>query len=182
MRLALTLGLVLAATTAARDGCGPASSGGHAPCDGKPCGAQCSLCPPDARNCVETADPKACDAAGRCVSPPVELGCPSPAEACAGKACGDGCLVSLPCHFVDPPCSAPESPGRCDVTGACVAGDPGSCSPHPDCAGKACGASCNPCGPERTCPTLVASACDRYGRCVGNVPPVACPPPGGPGP
>lgn len=44
----------------------------------------------------------------------------------------------------------------------------GSCTPHPDCVGKACGESCNPCGPERVCPTFVASACDRFGQCVGD--------------
>jgi hypothetical protein len=175
MRLALALGLVLAATTATRDGCGASSS--YDPCAGKLCGAECTACPPGATDCAETAELKACDPAGRCVSATPELGCPAPAEACAGKACGDACLVSLPCHFADPPCLAPQSPGRCDVSGACVPGDdPGACQPHPDCLGKPCGASCNPCGPERACPTLIPSACDRLGRCVGDVPGICDPP------
>ena len=41
---------------------------------------------------------------------------------------------------------------------------------HPDCVGKSCGDACNPCGPERACPTLVPSACDRFGRCAGETP------------
>lgn len=174
MRLALALGLVLAATTGPRDGCGAADS--H-PCGGKACGAPCTACPPGASDCTETAVVKACDAAGRCVPQTPDL-CPAPPEACAGKACGDECLVSLPCHFAEPPCLAPQGPGRCDLTGACVAGDPGSCEPHPDCAGKACGDACNPCGPERVCPTLIPSACDRHGRCSGDVPGLCDPPRG----
>ena len=40
----------------------------YAPCGGKACGDACSLCAPDDSNCVETADLKACDAAGQCRS------------------------------------------------------------------------------------------------------------------
>jgi hypothetical protein len=43
-------------------------------------------------------------------------------------------------------------------------------APHPDCAGKRCGDPCNPCGPERTCPTFAATACDAALRCVTLAP------------
>jgi hypothetical protein len=118
MRLALAL--VLATAVTARPGCDAASAPAPAPydaCAGKACGSSCTVCAPDAKDCVETAELKACDA-----------------------------------------------------TGACVPGDGGPCEPHPDCVGKACGAECNPCGPERVCPTLIPSACDRLGRCAGDVP------------
>jgi hypothetical protein len=118
---------------------------------------------------VETAVVKACDLAGACVPQGTSSGCTVP-NPCAGRACGDQCLVSLPCHFASPPCEAPQALGRCDLTGQCLTGEVGSCQPHPDCVAKACGASCNPCGPDLACPTLVASACDPWGRCVGDVP------------
>lgn len=168
MRLALAL--VLASAVSSRPGCDPAPAPApYDPCAGKVCGAPCTACPPDAKDCAETAELKACNAQGRCVSATPELACPVP-DPCAGKTCGDECVISLPCHFADLPCLAPQELGHCDVAGACVPGDPGSCEPHPDCAGKPCGASCNPCLPERVCPTLIPSACDRFGRCGGDVP------------
>jgi len=166
MRLALAL--VLAAATS-RPGCDFRSPAPFEPCGGKSCGASCAVCPPGAADCAETAELKACDAQGRCVSATPDLLCPA-ADACAGKVCGDACLVSLPCHFAEPPCLAPQQPGHCDVTGACLPGDVGTCEPHPDCVGKPCGAECNPCGPDTVCPTLIPSACDRFGRCAGDVP------------
>lgn len=56
-----------------------------------------------------------------------------------------------------------------DRSGGCVTEGTVTC-PHRDCLGKACGEPCNPCGPDDVCPTLIASACDLSGRCVGDVP------------
>lgn len=53
-----------------------------------------------------------------------------------------------------------------------VAASPrGGCgkSPQEPCTGKACGQSCNPCGDEKPCPTLVATACDPAGECVAAI-------------
>lgn len=64
--------------------------------------------------------------------------------------------------------AAPDGCGKDPTAAVPCAGEAGSCTPHPDCVGKTCGDSCNPCGPERVCPTLIRSACDRFGRCVGD--------------
>lgn len=45
--------------------CGDAGTG-YRPCDGKRCGAGCTLCPPGAPNCFEPAVPKQCDPSGAC--------------------------------------------------------------------------------------------------------------------
>jgi len=166
VRLAIPIAALLAAV-ASREACGGGRDA-HDPCAGKACGDFCTLCPPGDPDCAETAIVKACDSAGRCTSE-YPVAC-APADACAGKACGDECTISLPCHFENPPCLAPVDFGHCDIAGACVPGEFGSCSPHPDCLGKSCGDACNPCGPDHVCPTFVASACDRFGRCVGDVP------------
>ena len=170
MRLALSLGLLLAGATA-RNGCG---DGGpvappYDPCAAKACGDSCTVCPPGDPRCFETAVLKACDPRGACV-PAGTFSCATMPDPCAGRACGDACVISLPCRYSSPPCMVPDLAGHCDVSGLCVAGDFGSCAPHPDCVGKACGASCNPCLPGAVCPTFVASACDPWGRCVGAVP------------
>src|SRR5262245_1219841 len=50
-------------------GAGGGSTGGTPawdPCSGKVCGAQCSVCPPDDKNCVEDMSIKVCDASGKC--------------------------------------------------------------------------------------------------------------------
>jgi hypothetical protein len=38
----------------------------YAPCAGKKCGDSCSICPPDAKDCFETAEVKVCGADGKC--------------------------------------------------------------------------------------------------------------------
>jgi hypothetical protein len=159
--------VALLAVGASRGGC---DGGAWEPCAGKACGERCTICPPGASDCFETQEVKACDRAGRCVSETAGL-CQG-AAACEGKACGDACTIDPPCRAATPPCMTPSQAGTCDPSGTCLAlGLPvPACPPHPDCVGKACGASCNPCGPERTCPTLLPSACDRLGRCVGDVP------------
>lgn len=94
-----------------------------------------------------------------------------PYEPCAGKACGQSCTA---CPPGAPDCVETAVPKACDPQGRCEAWSPDPCAgsgaPHPDCAGKACGDACNPCGPDETCPTLLPSACDREGRCAGDVP------------
>ena len=170
LRLAWLLTLTLAAA-GPRSGCGdgPPVPAPWEPCGGKACGASCQLCAPGDPDCVETAVLKVCDPAGACVAEGTPFTCLLP-DPCAGRACGRECVISLPCHYSSPPCEAPQYLGHCDLTGLCLAGEVGSCLPHPDCAGKACGASCNPCGPDQVCPTLIPSACDPWGRCVGEVP------------
>lgn len=171
MRIALVYAVLLAATSP-RQGCGNGAatrSAAYDPCAGKACGESCAACPPDARDCVETAVVKACDPAGRCDAARPGM-CSDAVAACAGRACGDACTISAPCRLSNPPCMLPDQLGHCDVTGTCQPGEPGPCTPHPDCVGKACGASCNPCLPDRVCPTLIASACDPWGRCAGAVP------------
>jgi len=37
-------------------------------CEGKTAGDACAVCAPDAKDCVETAEVKACDAEGKCSS------------------------------------------------------------------------------------------------------------------
>jgi hypothetical protein len=37
-------------------------------CEGKKAGDACTVCAPDAKDCVETAEVKACDAEGKCSS------------------------------------------------------------------------------------------------------------------
>jgi hypothetical protein len=167
MRTRIAL-LALLAVAASRGECGGTPP--YDACAGKACGAPCTLCPPDATDCVETAVVKACDPQGRCV-PDTGALCGATA-ACAGKRCGDPCTIDPPCRDAVPPCMTPSVEGRCDGSQTCLPlGLPVPlCAPHPDCEGKACGASCNPCGPDATCPTLVASACDRFGDCAGAVP------------
>ena len=116
MRLAIAAAALLA-VAASPGGCGNGGNG-YEPCAGKACGAACTVCPPGAPDCAETAVVKACDAAGRCVPASPEL----------------------------------------------------RCAPHPDCVGKVCGDGCNPCGPYRSCPTFVATACNRSGDCVAWTP------------
>ncbi len=186
MRFAPALVLLLAAAAAPRDGCG----NGRPPpaydaCAGKSCGETCTVCPPGAADCYETAVVKACDPSGRCV-PRVDGMC-SGAGACAGKACGAPCAYpDLPCLHATPPCLPPQSPGHCDASGACAQGyppPPGACPPPTPswgCVGKACGDGCGYCPPgtdPANCPvpTLVATACDAQLQCV-SVYDVACAP------
>jgi hypothetical protein len=44
------------------------------PCAGKKCGDMCHMCPPDAADCMETAQVKQCSAAGKCGGE--DPGCP----------------------------------------------------------------------------------------------------------
>ncbi len=54
----------------------PPTGAAYDPCAGKACGERCATCPPHEPGCVETAELKACDASGRCVSATPSLACP----------------------------------------------------------------------------------------------------------
>jgi hypothetical protein len=54
---------------------GDSSRPTYDPCAGKACGDTCSLCAPDDPDCMETAEVKACNADGACVSETGDL-CP----------------------------------------------------------------------------------------------------------
>lgn len=140
------------------------------PCGGKACGAWCRACAPWDTHCAETAVLKVCDPAGACVVQGTPFTCPGLPNPCAGLTCGSECVISLPCHAATPPCEAPQGLGRCDLSGLCLPDGAGTCEPSADCAGKACGASCSPCGPGQVCPTFAATACDPWGRCVAALP------------
>lgn len=160
MRLALVFVALLAVAASPRGGCGRPP---YEPCAGKACGAACTVCAPGVEGCFETADVKACDAAGECVAADT-VKCPGPTPGpCEGKRCGDDCAVDPPCRSATPPCLMPSLAGRCDAAGSCVAADPVCVDP---CAGKRCGESCNPCGDANPCPTFAATACDLAGQCV----------------
>lgn len=180
MRLAIPLALLLASTTAPRQGCGNGSTPpAYDPCAEKACGASCTVCPPGATDCVETAVVKACDLMHRCV--PAFDGMCAGQDACAGKACGTPCdWPDLPCLHADPPCLPPVGPGYCDASGACAQGyppPPSACPPLPPswgCVGKACGDGCGYCPPDMdpaNCPvpTFAPTVCDARLQCVSAV-------------
>lgn len=142
-------------------------------CDGKACGASCSLCDGTDPSCVETAVLKACDGTGRCTA--AAPSCTTPYDPCGGKQCGDTCRV---CDPADPNCFETAVMKSCDAQGQCVpeivecaAIDAGP-APYDPCGGKACGESCRICDPsDRDCvETAVIKACDADGRCVAGLP------------
>jgi hypothetical protein len=72
----------------------------HDPCAGKQCGAACSVCDPNDKDCVETAVLKQCSAAGKCEPTAAQCGAAADAGAaynpCAGKQCGERCRICAP--------------------------------------------------------------------------------------
>ena len=52
------------------------SSDRYDPCAGKACGDRCTLCAPDDPDCMETAEVKACNPEGNCVTLSEKL-CPA---------------------------------------------------------------------------------------------------------
>src|SRR5512138_3066892 len=102
MRLAIPL-VALLAVASPRNGCGSGNGQPWVPCEGKVCGDACRTCAPNDPGCVETADAKACDRAGRCVPSTAGL-CDPAVAACAGKACGDACTLDPPCRSATPAC------------------------------------------------------------------------------
>lgn len=173
MRHAVTLALVLAATTASRQGCGrDRTLPAYDPCGGKACGERCTACAPDDPGCVETMELKACDRLHRCVS--ARDGMCEASPSCAGMACGAACVIEPACVHETPPCAVASIIGYCSGDGGqCLTVPPLCPAPPPSwgCVGKACGDSCGVC-PEGTdpsrcpVPTFAATACDPLLQCV----------------
>ncbi len=155
----------------------PACSPG---CEGRQCGEPCG-CPPDAPDCPAAF----CDGLGRCIAgaappcPCVPEQCPPLPGACTDFTCGVACN---PCEGI-PGCQPPP-PGAFVCTGlgpdgqsACVLAESVTCTSSP-CAGAPCGALCDPCGGDPTCPSPPPGAfvCDGAGTCV-PVDAIGCPSP-----
>ena len=87
-------------------------------CEGKTCGMQCLLCPPDDVDCVETAEVKVCNDKGQCV--PSEAGVCATAMAdsdpCSGLPCGAPCVS---CRPGDPTCEPISMQHECNALGVC---------------------------------------------------------------
>lgn len=96
---------------------GPAPDAGYSPCGGKTCGATCTICPPGAPDCFETAVIKFCHPGGACL--PYAPACipPPPYQPCAGKACGASCTI---CDPADPTCAETAVLKQCNKDGACT--------------------------------------------------------------
>jgi hypothetical protein len=119
--------LAVLAAMAQLSGCDSKGSVFYDPCAGKACGDRCTLCAPDATDCVETADLKGCTAEGACVS--VGLWCPTGPSSCipvpvcganmpcSGKKCGDTCHL---CPPNDPTCVEDAVVKACAMDGTCV--------------------------------------------------------------
>ena len=126
-------------------------------CAGKACGETCTVCPPGATDCAETAVLKACDPQGRCVADAGDL--------CgAVAACAREDLRRALHHR---PALPRRDPALHDAVGARTLRrgrrlHPGRPAParllpaarprHPDCVGKACGDSVQPVRPRRDLP------------------------------
>lgn len=191
---ALGLGLVLFACSGTSLDEGPVGaseddlSKAKAACLNKACGETCTLCPPGAKNCFETAVLKQCNAKGRCTSAPAECAIdagpapvldagpvdpidagPAPYQPCGGKTCGDTCSI---CPPWDPTCVETAVLKFCHPGGACLATPPACIPPPPyyPCAGKACGDACTECAPtDPNCfETAVLKACDATGACTAQ--------------
>jgi hypothetical protein len=110
----------------------------------------------------------ACDPAGRCVTvgtftcvPPPPP--PPPANPCAGKLCGDDCVINPPCY---PLCLMPSILGKCDAALVCQPVTTVTCAPTADpCAGKLCGDACSTCDPTAGVCPAVMMYCDAGGQC-----------------
>lgn len=134
------------------------------PCAGKGCGEYCDPCAPD-EPCPMYFAATACDPLGQCVTvgtftcePP-----PPPADPCAGKLCGDDCVIDPPCA---PLCLMPSILGKCDPLGSCQPVTEMKCGPTVDpCAGKLCGDACSTCDPMLGMCPAVMEYCDALGRC-----------------
>jgi hypothetical protein len=76
------------------------AQGAYDPCAGKTCGAACTVCDPNDKDCMETAVVKQCNAAGKCEPAPAQCGAAAAAapayDPCAGKQCGERCRICAP--------------------------------------------------------------------------------------
>lgn len=150
--------------TAAAAGGGGTGGATWDPCGGKPCGAECSVCPPNDPSCAETAVLKFCDSSGSCgsaypVCQPQQCqdsgDCPDVGAPC--EPCPDG---SFACPGVD--CIG----GQCVFSGSSCQGQ--QCKDAGDC--PAVGAPCQLCNDgSYACPW---TDCVN-GVCVGGFP--GCP-------
>jgi hypothetical protein len=147
-------------------------------CAGKTCGESCTLCPPGARNCFETAVVKQCNAKGRCEPTPPRCEDPQPPpppppyNPCEGKACGAGCTLCPPGAR---DCFETAVPKQCDANGQCSPERPVCERPDPKpynpCAGKRTGEQCFLCPPGAAdCfETTVVKTCNARGECTPAV-------------
>ncbi len=134
----------------------PPESVQYQPCAGKTCGETCRVCPPDARDCMETQELKLCNAHGECTSSS-ETGCEetSPDDENVGVTTG---VVASPDDSTHP--GVPASPT----------------SNYEPCAGKRCGEGCKACDPtDNDCSeTAVEKYCTADGRCTPNAAETNC--------
>jgi hypothetical protein len=95
------------------------------PCEGKSCGATCTVCPPADPNCLETAVVKNCHVDGVCrAEAPICGDASPPYDSCAGKVCGATCTL---CRPGDLGCFETAVLKECSKAGACSA-TPASCN------------------------------------------------------
>jgi hypothetical protein len=109
-------------------------TGGYEPCAAKNCGDTCTLCDPNDKMCVETADIKVCTGTGgMCVSGAVDCSPPEKCDPSGANTCGDGmacCEIGRcgpvgtlegQCEAADPvtggckPCACAMQPGGCPI-------------------------------------------------------------------
>lgn len=130
------------------------------PCEGKPCGAECNVCPPNDPTCAETAVLKFCASDGSCGSAYPDCG-PAPS-----------CTTDSECPAMGAPCQeCPDGTYACPYSkcenGQCVGGFDScggqTCNSNDDC--PQIGAPCQQC-PDGTysCPY---SECVN-GQCAGG--------------
>jgi hypothetical protein len=104
--------------------------GAYNPCAGKTCGAACTVCDPNDKDCVETAVVKQCNAAGSCDAAPAQCGAATTPAApaynpCAGKQCGERCRI---CAIGDTTCIESSLIKLCHPDGQCKEATTVDCS------------------------------------------------------
>jgi hypothetical protein len=144
-------------------GSGSGGGGGYDSCANRPCGAPCTICPPDGSgNCAEDAVMKYCDQGGNCG--PAYPVCDDPGQCTTSKDCAQ---IGAPCQV------CPDGTYACPsvecVAGQCVGSFEGcggqTCNSDADCPVSL--APCEQC-PDGTvsCPEV---HCEN-GACVGGFP------------
>ncbi len=143
------------------------TGGDYDPCAGSSCGDVCSICPPDDEDCIETAEIKACNEAGQCVSDNGAL-CDDPGDGsqCADAECGTPCTE---CGIDELDCTEPSEGHVCNGAGTCIVEVENTCEWLDPCGGQACGATCSTCPPGEACPA-VEQYCDSEGTCSSEFP------------